>query len=249
MMWNVVVLGGGHDALAQAHGVATKALIPICGRPIAAYVLDALRGSGKVGKLVYVGATSPELKGIDHEIPDAGSLVANLAAGTKALGNLSGRILVVTADIPLITAQEIEILLSELEKQPENTELIYPIVSRSSCEKAYPTVKRTYAKVREGAFTGGNIFIVSGNVIERFLPTIEKVFEYRKSPLKLAQTIGIGTAFKFIAGQLSIGELEKKVSRILDVKANALITQFASIGTDIDKEDDLLLANQILSKR
>lgn len=246
-LWNIVVLGGGHDKLAQAHGVATKALIPLHGKPIAAYVLDALLESQKVGELVYVGATNPQLHGIDKIVPDAGSFINNLRSGIQTLSHRSKRVLIVTADIPLINAHQIKNLLEEIENSSDSAGLLYPIITKESCESVYPEVKRTYAKIKDGRFTGGNVIVVDSHIIDTFLPTIEQVFQLRKSPLKLAGIIGLGTAFKLMTGQITLKELEDKVSHILGVEARAIITPHAAIGTDIDKEEDIMLAKKVLS--
>ena len=49
-----VVLAGGddRDELAVAAGVPATALMPVAGRPLAAYVLEALAASGRVREVV-----------------------------------------------------------------------------------------------------------------------------------------------------------------------------------------------------
>ena len=50
---------------------------------------------------------------------------------------------------------------------------------------------------------------------------------------------GIGALFKLLIWQLRKAELENTVSRILGVPAQALMTEYAEIGFDVDKPDDL----------
>lgn len=249
--WSAVVLGGGDpgDPFAAAHGVKVKPLIPIHGVPMAVYVLQALKDSGQVGRVAYVGPTTPEIEAlIDLRVTDHGTLLSNLEAGVEALtkaGLRPGeRVLVVTADIPMLTAQQVTDVLNAA---PKEAGLVYPVVRREDCEKAYPSVKRTYAKVRDGTFTGGNLFILDPTLIEQFLPKLREVLAARKAPLKLAGIIGPSTLFKLLIGRLTIANLESKVSQILGVPARALITPHAAVGTDIDKDGDLTLAEAHVS--
>jgi hypothetical protein len=55
---------------------------------------------------------------------------------------------------------------------------------------------------------------------------------------------GLGALVKLLLGQLTITELEQTVSRILGVPAVALISQFAEIGFDVDKPEDLALVQE-----
>ncbi|ACO47243.1 NTP transferase domain-containing protein [Deinococcus deserti] len=243
--WSAVVLGGGDpgDPFAARHGVKVKPLIPLRGEPMAAHVLRALRGSGRVARVAYVGPTTPELDAlVDLRVTDHGTLLSNLEAGVEALrvaGLKPGeRVLVVTADIPMLRAQQ---LCDVLDSAPDAA-LVYPVVTRKACEAAYPGVKRTYVRVRDGTFTGGNLFLLDPALISQFLPRLREVLDARKTPWKLARLIGPGVLVSLLTGRLSVDKLEQKVSQVLGVPARALITPHAAVGTDVDKEEDLTLA-------
>lgn len=243
--WNAVVLGGGdpNDPLAAAHHVHVKTLIPVAGHPMALHVLRALRDSGRVGRIAYVGPTTPDMDPlIDVRVTDQGQLLRNLEAGVQALGDTGARVLVSTADIPMLRPEELRDLLDEA----PDAALVYPVVRRQDCEAAYPGVQRTFVKVRDGSFTGGNLFLLDPGLVGKFLPRLREVLAARKAPLKLAALIGPSVLLKLLTGRLTVKTLEEKVSAILQVPARALITPHASVGTDIDKEDDLTLAERIL---
>ncbi|MEW6421722.1 MAG: nucleotidyltransferase family protein [Deinococcota bacterium] len=244
--WSAVVLGGGDpgDPFAAAHGVPVKALIPVGGVPMALHVLRALRASGRVARVAYVGPTIPDMDPlIDERVTDHGTLLGNLEAGVEALkaaGLLPGeRVLVATADIPLVTPEQ---LAEVLDAAPPEAALVYPVVRKGDCERVFPGVKRTYARLREGTFTGGNVFLLDPRLIGQFLPRLRAVLAARKAPLKLAALIGPGILLRLLTRRLTVSELEHRVSTLLGVPARALITGHAAIGTDIDKEADLVLA-------
>ena len=183
--WSAVVLGGGDpgDAFAAAHGVKVKPLIPIHGVPMAAYVLQALRQSGRVQRIAYVGPTTPEIEPlIDLRVTDHGTLLSNLENGVEALSQAGlhpgERVLVVTADIPMLTAEQLK---DVLDAAPAEAGLVYPVVRRQDCERAYPGVKRTYARVKDGTFTGGNLFILDPALVSKFLPRLREVLHRARS--------------------------------------------------------------------
>lgn len=247
------MLGGGDpgDPFAAAHGVPVKALIPVAGQPMALHVLRALHGSERVGRVAYVGPTLPAMDSlIDMRVTDHGTLLGNLEAGVEALtaGGLAPgeRVLVVTADIPLMTGAQ---LAQVLDAAPPEAGLVYPVVRRADCEQAFPGVRRTYARLREDTFTGGNVFLLDPRLVGQFLPRLREVLRARKSPLKLAGLIGPGILLKLLTRRLTVPELEERVSRILGVPARALITPHAAIGTDVDQDADLHLAEAHLRTR
>lgn len=241
---DVVVLAGGKpgDPLAVAHNVPVKALIPINGHAMSWYVLSALRSSGMVNRIVYVGPSVHELESLyDIHLPAHGEMLENLEAGLTALP-ASTRVLVATADIPLLTPQAVQDVVS----RDSGAGLVYPVISQAACERAFPGGKRTYAKLQNGKFTGGNLFLLEPGLIGAFMPKLKQVIKNRKNPLAIAGMIGLDTLFKFPFGMLRISELEQKISKILAVPAHALITEFAEVGFDVDKAQDLELTLQKL---
>lgn len=259
--WDVVVLGGGDpgDPFAAAHGVSVKPLVALAGQPMALYVLRALRACPEVGRIAYVGPVPPGGENlIDLRVTDHGTLIGNLEVGVAALqaSRVKGpqvtrssdqpeRVMVITADIPLITSR----MISDVLQAAPDAGLVYPVVRREVCEAAYPGVKRTYAHLKDGVFTGGNLFLLDASLVNLFLPRLQQVLAARKQPLKLAALIGPLVLLRMVTGQLSVEQLEKRVSSILGVGARALVTPHAAVGTDIDKEEDLELARQMLESR
>ncbi|GGJ85808.1 NTP transferase domain-containing protein [Deinococcus aquiradiocola] len=253
--WDVVVLGGGDpgDPFAAAHGVAVKPLVPVAGAPMALHVLRALRACPEVGRVAYVGPVPPGAEAlVDLRVTDHGSLLGNVDVGVNALRlpereRVPGqpeRVMVMTADIPMVTPA----MLSDLLAAAPDAGLVYPVVRREACEAAYPGVRRTYARLKDGTFTGGNLFLLDASLVGQFLPRLREVLAARKQPLKLAALIGWPVLLKLLTGRLAIHELEERVSGILGVQARALVTPHAAIGTDVDKDADLDLAQTALGQ-
>ena len=85
---------------------------------------------------------------------------------------------------------------------------------------------------------------------------IMRVYAARKDVLALGRMLGWGLLMRIIVSQLafprllSVAELEVGVARLLgpDAIVKAVVTQYASIGTDVDKPDDVEFARDRLSR-
>lgn len=243
-LFDVVVLGGGDpsDELAQAHGVAVRPLIELAGQPMAWHVLRSLRNSGRVRHLVYVGPVLPAMEEfIDVVVPPQGALLANLEAGLAALPSGEGRVLVSTADVPMMRPEHVRRLMSRADERPL-AGLLYPVVGEDICSKRFPTVRRTYVRVKDGTFTGGNLFFVRRQDLPAMLPRLQDAFDARKKPLKLGALIGIDVLFGLLTRSITVSRLEQAVSRLIGAPAFAILAEDAEIGTDVDKPSDLEIA-------
>lgn len=244
--WTALVLGGGdaNDTFAAAHGVSVKPLIPLAGQPLAWHVLRALRKSGRIKHISYIGPTTLAMdKLIDQRLVASLSLLDTLEKGLRALPECQ-RVLVCSADIPLLQGSELASLLSQV---PAEASLVYPIIRKEVCESSYSGSQRTYAQLQEGIFTGGNIFLADPAAILQVLPQLRQLLAARKNPLKLASLIGPDILLRFIIKRLSLSQLEARISKLLGARAQALVSEFASVGSDIDKESDLTLAQEHLA--
>ncbi len=233
---NAVILAGGgaDDRLARAAGVASKALAPIDGAPMAAYVLSALRTSGVIEHVVYVGPTDERVRAlVDHVVPAGRRMVDSLALGAGAalaLGRGEGRLLVATADLPWWQAEGVRRFVTE----SPDVDLVYPIVAAATALAAFPNQRRTFARLREGRFTGGNAVLATPVALLALLPVIEHAFAARKAPWRLAALVGLDVVVGLLTGRASLAQLEARVSRLLGVRGHVSVSDDAGIAADVD---------------
>lgn len=241
-----IVLAGGdhHDALAKHAHVSCKAHTPIQGKPLASYVVNALNTSKHIQHIYYVGTCPPQLESsVSAVLPAGRRLVDSLALGLgAALSTASvsqeSRFMVVTADIPWVTAASFDSLIT----QAPDADLVYPVVSRQVSERQFPEHARTYARLKEGEFTGGNVVLLKSGIIPALLPQIDRAYKARKNPLALASMLGFKSVLKLLLGVASIAELETQMSQFLAADTKAFISKDASLAADIDKVPQLLSA-------
>lgn len=250
MAVNVILLAGAanNGPLKDVSPAPNEALIDIGGRPMVQYVIDGLRQSREVRRIAIVappGQLEPHVTGNGLEfVPSTGSIVDNIVAASRVLPR-DEQILIATSDIPMITGEVVDGLIDLCRKTP--ADLYYPIIEKGVADSRYPVMKRTYVTLQEGTFTGGNIFLVNPEVIERTAPRVHKFLEYRKNPVKMVTLLGFGFLFRYLVlKNLTLKELEQKVSQMWDLKGAVVICPWPEVGLDVDKPSDLQLARAML---
>lgn len=246
---SAIVLAGAANtgALRECSPVPNEALIEIGGKPMVQYVIDGLRQSERIGRILVTappGQLEDVVQGADLEfIPSKQRIVDNILAALKHLP-AHGKVLIVTCDIPLITGPIIDGLLGlcdELE-----ADMYYPVVEKSVSEGKYPLVKRTYIRLRDGVFTGGNIFLVRPWIADQVAEKINHFLDKRKNPFAMASIVGWRLFFKLLTHSLTLKEAEERVSSYFGIKGAVVVCPFPEVGIDVDKPSDLQLARAAL---
>ncbi len=251
-MVDVLILAGSFNdgALSSSSNKKYEALIDICSRPMVEYVIKGTRDSKYVNRIALVGpieALRKELKvEPDIYIDMDKSLFDNLKKGMDRLGG-NELILVVTGDIPLISSAAIDDFIEQA--QTKQGDIFYPIISQEACETAYPGVKRTYARLKEGVFTGGNIVLLKPQVITDIDSPLGKAIHHRKSTWQLSRLLGLPFLFLFLMGRLSIVQIEEKVFRTFGYNGIGIIINYPEVAFDVDKPLDLELISRYLQEK
>ncbi|NPV44783.1 Bifunctional protein GlmU [Koleobacter methoxysyntrophicus] len=248
-MVNAIILAGDQGKGKLRNYSPNKALLNINGKYMVEYIVDAVNMVEEINRAVIVGPGSqlaPLVRGkVEKIIPCTDSIIRNALLGVEYLRDDS-RVLILSCDIPMITPEAVEDFL--IKTKHAEADLYYPIITKEANEKKYPGVKRTYVKLKEGVFTGGNIFLVNPGIIKKTLHKAEAILANRKKPFKLAVILGWDFVIKLLLGKLVIPELEKRVSELLGIKAVAVVSDYAEIGTDVDKPSDFILAQKVLTQ-
>lgn len=217
-----------------------KALYKIKNKHMIEYVVQTLRESSSIGRIAVVGP-GDKLEPIigdtvDFIIEGTDSIVENIM---KALDYFSGEkeILIVTSDIPMITKEAIEDFITRCRQK--DVDLCYSIVEKKVNDEKYPGVRRTYARLWEGRFTGGNVFCVRPEIADKCKDFVEQMLEYRKSPTKMARVLGFGFLLRLALGILTINAIQRKCEALLGIRGAAIISPYPEIGNDVDRPSDL----------
>ncbi|KRQ87778.1 Bifunctional protein GlmU [Caloramator mitchellensis] len=241
-MVNALILAGDRGEEGYS-----KALLKIKGKFMVEYLIDALKASGTI-KNIYVAGDEvlrEMIKNLyDGYILSDGEMLENIKKSIKEIADYETPVLICTADIPLVSGEAIKDFVAECENK--SIDLGYPIIDKILNDEKYPDVKRTYVKLKEGTFTGGNLIYLNPNVIERATEKAAELIAYRKNPLKMGKVLGISFLIRLALGMLSLESVEKKICDMFDVKGKAILTKYPEIGNDVDKIEDIEFVNRYL---
>lgn len=211
---------------------------------MALWVLEALQQAPSIITIGLVGPSSLQQDGVTVA-PMTETMFGNILQGLSTAPPDCETVLFVTSDIPWITKDIIEAFLEEA---PRDVDVVYPIIPKETAERRFPGTKRTYVRLKEGVFTGGNLFLARKEAVPRLKERAEMLLAHRKSPVSLARDVGVGFLVRLLLGRLSTSQAETRVGRLLGITGRALVFPYAEAGVDVDKPEDLALAERELGQ-
>ncbi|NLL43551.1 MAG: NTP transferase domain-containing protein [Firmicutes bacterium] len=248
MKVDAVVLAGAPNTgqLQEVRGEKWEAEIPISGKPMVNYVIEALQSSSRVGEIVVVAPAeikdvlAPHIRWVEA----GSSLTENIFRAMDVLDK-KNNVLFVTSDVPFIHAEVIDDFVSRCGEL--QGEIFYPITSKEATEKMYPETTRTYFTLKEGSFTGGNILLAAPQAVVNSRWVMDEVISRRKKPWKIIRMLGFFFILKFLTKQLSLRELEQRASELLGHSGVLIISPYPELSNDVDKPSDLQLAEKTIA--
>ncbi|GHA81593.1 hypothetical protein GCM10009069_00790 [Algimonas arctica] len=245
MSLRAIILAGqrpGPDALCDHAGVAFKADIPIGGIAMVERVATALRNAGIDAPFALSGYPEPKTGFV---IVEGGCGPADSALMAASDGAFP--VLLTTCDHALLTSDMVENFVAQ--SRASGADFTAGLATEAVIQAAYPTTKRTYLRFADHAVSGCNLFYLANeNALEaiRFWRVAQ---DFRKDPLKLARTVGLGLGVKYASGRLTLGGAFEAVSKKLGLSAAPVLLPFAEAAIDVDKPSDLTLVEAILAAR
>ena len=249
MTVDALVLAGGEGEVIDPT-VHVKGFVPVAGRPMIEWVVRALRDADSIAQIAVVVPTRDGLGSwadlVDHIVVSEASFIDNAIAGASLFAS-DRHVLASTGDLPALTPEAIDDYVAR--SLESGADFTYPLVRAADMEAQFPGSQRTYVKVAGGEVTGGNVMLLSPQLVQRNREMGQRLFETRKSPVAMARVIGIPFIFKYLTGRLRVDDVERKMEHLLGAKCAAIYTEYASIGADVDKPIDLVVAERVLYQR
>lgn len=251
----VLLAGGGSnpaDPLRALSGERPKALLPIAGKPMAQWVLDALEASDRVTRVAVAGLP-PECglrsSKITAWLPDSQSIFANARSGAEALLAAGGGPLVLLAsvDVPaLLPAHVAWVVDSALESEDD---FYYSVIDRSTMERSFPGSGRSYIRFRDREVCGGDLTVIRPAALAGSGPIWDRLTAGRKSAARIALAVGVGVLLRLLLRRLSVGDAVRIASARLGFRGRALDCPHAELGMDVDKPFQHALLERFLRER
>lgn len=243
-----IVLAGGipteRHSLYPHTGARQKALLSIGGHPMISYVLQALRQASTVGAVCVVGLDNAASLA-DKTFPNSGKMHDHLEIGLRWAQQLGAkRAIVTTADIPLLTSAAVDAFVSACD---QSAGINYSLVPEATLETAFPNSRRTYFKLREGSFSGGNLHIAETDIYTKLGTVAAELEMRRKHPLRMAAWIGPRLLLQMALRRLSLRQIEQVAEERLGKRCEAVISAEPTLAFDVDTAEQLARVSATLT--
>ena len=240
---------GGPDPVAQAAGVSHKGLATVGGETLLARVVGALMlaGAGRIA----VSTDNAEIEAAAiamaaaggavfiEPLPATGSPSQSVAQGFAAMG---APLLVTTVDHALLQAEWIAQFLADA---PPDADIAALLAPEAVVRAAVPDTQRTWLNLRDGRYSGCNLFYLATGRAVQAVDLWRKVERHRKQPWKIAGILGLDMLAQYLAGRLTLDEAVARLGAKAGVKAAAVRSTYGLAAVDVDKPADLDLVRRI----
>lgn len=250
---------GERDTVARHAGVSCKAVAPVAGCPMIERCLAVLLASPRITAIdvalparVDPRPEAPRLagwldEGVVGRVAPASSPARTVAAALERLA-ADQWLLVTTADHALLDPAILEQFLDRCDKP--DIDAFAALLPLEILEARYPDMKRTGLKLRDGRYSGCNLFLLRGGRGARDLAAFWVRLEaLRKSPLRMARTVGpaalLGYGLRLLTLSRALGMIGKRAGArlapsMLDIPEAAI---------DVDTLRDLAFVERLLTDR
>ena len=251
-----IVAAGGRipedDPLYSFTSGKPKSLIGINGMTMLEYVVRALAGSSLIDHIYIVGLDQSDVSGLQLPqditvMPESGGLVANLATGLNRLladNPESKTALLCSADIPMLTPEVVKAYIENC--RPFDCIAYYNVVTRETIESRFPSSGRTFVKLRNLAVAGGDMTLVQTRIMQTNEALWEAIVSGRKHAWRLARLVGIRTILKLLFRRLTLAEVERLASRLVDAPVRVINSPYPELAMDVDKPGQVELLRKTL---
>ncbi|PWH19391.1 MAG: hypothetical protein DDG59_03185 [Anaerolineae bacterium] len=256
MLPAIVTAGGipkaGEPLYPLSKGIE-KALLPIAGKPMIRWVLEALEDASKINAVLVVGVELPETmqtSKVRAILPNQEDMLANILAGMRKLLEIdpaAHHVVLVSSDIPAITGEMVDWLVQTTMQTDED--VYYTVIERHVMEAKYPLSRRSYTRLKDIEVCGGDMNVVRATLAAENQAMWQKIIAARKNVFKQAALIGLDTLLLLLIRQITLDQAVRTVASRMKISGRAIVCPYAEIGMDIDKPHQFEIVEADLLQR
>jgi GTP:adenosylcobinamide-phosphate guanylyltransferase len=246
---------GRIDPLAARHGVDHKCLVPLLGRPLIGYVLDAVDAAFP-GATIVISINDPAAIEREPEarrfleagrlriVPSAHSLLESVFAASS---EVSFPLLMTTGDNVLMTPEALrEFHRFALERGVDGAAMF---ARKEDILAAHPDGQPRFWRLRDGEFSGCNTFWAKDRAAFKVGEIFRQGGQFLKFPRRFVAAFGLVTLVGFRLGLWTTETLLARISRRFGKKVAVQIVQNGRLAIDVDTEFSHQVAERLLVSR
>jgi CTP:molybdopterin cytidylyltransferase MocA len=258
---DAVVLAAGINTIRLFEGYepGCKALLSFAGKTSVQFVLDALAAVPQVRRTCLIGPVSALRAAIRDDwkyelLPSRKTMSENIALGLEHFCG-SARVLVVTADLPLITPCAVSDFLTLASARPTRfpTSIFWSAVPEEYFAGPFRGFSKGFNRFRDVSVCHGNLLMMNSRLLrhESVLECIEVAYRRRKSSLGVAFSAGWEAGFGYLLGvhllrALTLEQMAGLVSSRLGVDIVPVLSSHPELAIDIDERRDYAFVRSLL---
>lgn len=246
---------GRVDPLAAKYGVEHKCLVPLLGRPLIGYVLDAVNAAFPAAPIMVSINDPAALDGEPEARPyfEAGRLRTvvserNLLESVLlAIEGIEGPALMTTGDNVLMTPEALRGLHQFAQR--ENADAAVLFARKQDVLTAHPDGQPRFWRLRDGEFSGCNTFWCKDRAAFKVAEIFREGGQFLKFPKRFIAAFGLGTLIGFRLRLLTVERLLARISRRFGKQVKVQIADDGRLAIDVDTEFSHLVAERLLRAR
>ncbi len=194
MSYTAIVLAGsrpGGDPLAARFNQDFKALIPVAGKAMVRWPVDALLASPLVDRVIVVTQHPDKLRPVLPDDPrislrPSQSTIAETIARLIVDKAATFPLLVTTADHALLSPA----MIAELAAKAQGADLAIGVVEERVMIARFPDAKRTWIGFKGGRYSGANLFVLGSERVTGAIDQWRVVEQKRKKGWRVLAALG-----------------------------------------------------------
>ena len=236
----------------------SKSLLPMAGKRVLDWQLEAMVKSPDIGKIYLIGLSPEEFpSGLDLnfiQYDRNSTILEKIKYGSEVLQETypdQKHLIICSGDAPGVTTSSINQFFAIL-RQNLDADLLIGVVPEDITLKFFPNHRRVIGKFKDSRVYPGEMYVFRHEIIpiiedEILQMTIKRrQFDRQKDTSKLIPVLKYlarkpGLWFliiKYSLGLLTISELESILSRVYHLKMKAIIIPDPGFGMDLDLPED-----------
>jgi GTP:adenosylcobinamide-phosphate guanylyltransferase len=216
--------------LARAIGTDVKALACVHDRSLVDVAIAAAKAAGARRIAVIGGAAVREhcAARVDEVIAESGDGRENIRKAIET--GATEPLLLMTSDLPFISGVDVATFLERC----GGADVALPLASEADYVARFPGAPAHVTRLGAERIANGSIVYFGSGVAPRVLAAAQRLFDARKSLVRLASVLGPRLLFRYIAGRLCIADVETRAYELLGVEARAVRDASPALCFDVD---------------
>jgi GTP:adenosylcobinamide-phosphate guanylyltransferase len=249
------------NPIAERFGVSHKCLAPIYGRPLIAWVFDAVAATPGVTRVRIAIEPDGEagVEPLTAALRAAGITVDfvrsadNLADSVRACANS------VTGPLILTTADNVNLSVAAMEQAAAalagGAEVIFSLARREDVLAARGEIDGpAFAhvgpyKFRDGRFSNCNLYALNGGGALVAAEMFREGGQFSKQRGRLIRAVGLWNVALYLAGMLTLGGAAQRLSGRFGVKIQPVVFADGAQAIDVDNDKTYAHSERILAQR